>query len=92
MEFGADICAYLQIQKTEPNSLRTKFIKNDDIELWWDMKIPTKPALPHNKPDLILWWLNEERTFVRWPIGDIQMLPIIHHYATVFRRFLVYFC
>ena len=38
--------------------------KNDDIELWWDTKITTKPALPHNKPDLVLWRLNEKRTFI----------------------------
>ena len=28
------------------------------------MKIPTKPTLPHNKPDLLLWRLNEKKAFV----------------------------
>ena len=38
--------------------------KDDSIELWWDTKITTKPALPHNKPDLVLWRLNEKRVFI----------------------------
>ena len=28
------------------------------------MKITTKPSLPHNKPDLLLWRLNEKKAFV----------------------------
>ena len=28
------------------------------------MKIPTKPTLPHNKPDLLLWRLNDKKAFV----------------------------
>ena len=38
--------------------------KDEGIELWWDTKIPTKPALAHNKPDLVLWRLNEKKAFI----------------------------
>ena len=38
--------------------------KNDTIELWWDTKITTKPSLPHNKPDLVLWSLVDKKAYV----------------------------
>ena len=38
--------------------------KDGNIELWWDTKIPTKPSLPHNKPDLVLSRLAEKKVFV----------------------------
>ena len=38
--------------------------KDEHIELWWDTKIPTKPTLAHNKPDLLLWRLHEKKAFI----------------------------
>ena len=50
---------------TKSNSKTIQSVhKDDNIELWWDLKIPTKPTLPHNKPDLLLWRLNEKKAFV----------------------------
>ena len=37
---------------------------NESIKLWWDTKIVTKPTLLHNKPDLLLWRLQEKKAFV----------------------------
>ena len=54
---------YHQLTKAEGKTIQTVF-KNENIELWWDMKITTKPSLAHNKPDLLLWRLNEKKAFV----------------------------
>ena len=37
---------------------------NENIEIWWDVKIKTKPALEHNKPDMVLWRIHEKRAFL----------------------------
>ena len=54
---------YHQLTKAEGKTIQTVF-KNENIELWWDVKISTKPSLAHNKPDLLLWRLDEKRAFV----------------------------
>ena len=42
----------------------TEVYRNENIEIWWDVKIKTKPALEHNKPDMLLWRINEKRAFL----------------------------
>ena len=37
---------------------------NDILELWWDVKVVTKPAVKHNKPDLILWKKEEKNAYI----------------------------
>ena len=37
---------------------------DENIELWWDTNIQTKPSLLHNKPDLVLRRLAEKKAFV----------------------------
>ena len=34
---------------------REEVYKNDEFEIWWDIKISTKPAVKHNKSDMLLW-------------------------------------
>ena len=31
------------------------YYSNTDIDVWWDVKIPTLTKCKHNKPDMILW-------------------------------------
>ena len=38
--------------------------KDENIELWWDTKVVTKPALLHNKPDLLLWRLHDKKPYL----------------------------
>ena len=54
---------YHEITSTKTKEILSVY-KNDTIELWWDTKITTKPSLPHNKPDLVLWSLVEKKAYV----------------------------
>ena len=54
---------YYQLTKTDSKSIQSVY-KDENIELWWDLKIATKPTLPHNKPDLVLWRLKEKKAFI----------------------------
>ena len=37
---------------------------NDKIEVWWDVKVTTKPPVEHNKPDLIVWKKVEKVAYI----------------------------
>ena len=54
---------YHELTMSKSKEILTVY-KDENIELWWDTKIPTKPSLPHNKPDLVLWRLAEKKVFV----------------------------
>ncbi len=54
---------YHQLTMTNSKEIQSVY-KDENIELWWDTKIATKPSLPHNKPDLLLWRLNDKKAFV----------------------------
>ena len=54
---------YHQLTMTNSKEILSVY-KDENIELWWDTKIATKPSLPHNKPDLLLWRLNDKKAFV----------------------------
>ena len=54
---------YHQLTLSNSKTIESVY-KDENIELWWDIKITTKPSLPHNKPDLLLWRLNEKKAFV----------------------------
>ena len=59
------VASVLYHQLTMSNSKEILSVYRDDnIELWWDTKITTKPTLPHNKPDLLLWRLNDKKAFI----------------------------
>ena len=38
--------------------------KCESFELWWDTKVTIKPAVKHNKPDMIFWRLKEKKVFI----------------------------
>ena len=38
--------------------------KNDKIELWWDKKIAVQPPVEHNRPDIVLWELENNKCFI----------------------------
>ena len=35
--------------------------KRTDLEIWWDMLIPTTPPVKHNRPDMVVW-NNQDKT------------------------------
>ena len=37
---------------------------NDKIEVWWDVKVTTKPPVEHNNPDLIVWKKVEKAAYI----------------------------
>ena len=37
---------------------------DDEVEVWWDVKIPTKTSVEHNKPDLVVWKKQEKRAYI----------------------------
>ena len=37
---------------------------NDMIEVWWDVKVTTKPPVEHSKPDLLVWKKEEKTAFI----------------------------
>ena len=54
---------YHQLTMSNTKTIQSVY-KDEHIELWWDTKIPTKPTLAHNKPDLLLWRLHEKKAFI----------------------------
>ena len=54
---------YHQLTMSNTKTIQSVY-KDENIELWWDTKITTKPTLPHNKPDLVLWRLHEKKTYI----------------------------
>ena len=42
---------------------------NDKIEVWWDVKVTTKPPVEHNKPDLIVWKKVEKVAYIVDVVG-----------------------
>ena len=54
---------YYHLTSSQSKTIQSVY-KDEKIELWWDMRITTKPTLLHNKPDLVLWRLGEKKAFI----------------------------
>ena len=39
----------------EPYRIPEQITKTDNLEIWWDYKIPTMSKIPHNRPDMVIW-------------------------------------
>ena len=35
--------------------IQEQITKTDNLEIWWDYKIPTMSKIPHNRPDMVIW-------------------------------------
>ena len=54
---------YKMLTKIQDNTVQEVY-KNAEYEIWWDVKISTKPAVKHNKPDMFLWRFEEKKAFI----------------------------
>ena len=73
---GLRIPLYLPVRHNAVAKVLYKFItesncheiqevyKCESFELWWDTKVTTKPAVKHNKPDMIFWKLKEKKVYL----------------------------
>ena len=48
------------LQQYGIDSGEPKTVKNDKAEIWWDEKITMPVAVPHNKPDIVVWDLAKK--------------------------------
>ena len=54
---------YKAITNLDGNEIREVYT-SENFEIWWDTKITTKPALKHNKPDMVLWRTDEKKPYI----------------------------
>ena len=40
------------------------YYSNDDIDVWWDVKLKTLTKCQHNKPDIVLWKKSAKKYYV----------------------------
>ena len=54
---------YKSITNKEIHELQDVY-SGENYQIWWDTKINTKPTVKHNKPDMILWKLDDKKAFI----------------------------
>ena len=42
----------------------TDVYTNNDVEIWWDMKVKTLHRLEHDRPDIVLWKKKESKCYI----------------------------
>ena len=55
------------IPEYTPQSRRkatTNKFANNDVEIWWDIKIKTLLKLEHDRPDIVLWKKKESKCYI----------------------------
>ena len=51
-------------QKRKKNVDNVEFYSNEQIEIWWDMKIKTLSPVQHNKPDIVMWRKEDKHCLI----------------------------
>lgn len=53
-----------EFEGTEVQKTPETITKTTKIEVWWDKKIGVQPPIEHNRPDIVLWDLEQQRCLI----------------------------